>query len=109
MATISGGAARLRGLPTASEVGSWISRSGLAKRASTCDACAVVGVRARRLVGRLERGSWEVGMDSGIGSDILRETLGSFANKIIFVQWGEQRLKGPFMRMGLASDACVGS
>jgi hypothetical protein len=48
-------------------------------------------------------------MDSGIGSDILRETLGSFANKIIFVQWGEQRLKGPFMRMGLASDACVGS
>jgi hypothetical protein len=30
-----------------------------------------VGVRASRFVGRLERGSWEVGIDSGIGSDIF--------------------------------------
>jgi len=29
-------------------------------------------VRARRLVGRLERGSWEVGMDSGMGSDMVQ-------------------------------------
>ena len=54
------------------EGGMEISRSGLAKRAVTCAACWVVGVRARRFVGRLERGSREVGMDSGIGSDILR-------------------------------------
>ena len=46
------------------------SLSGLAKRASSEAACWVVGVRARRLVGRFERGSWEVGIDSGIGSDI---------------------------------------
>jgi len=34
-------------------------------------AWAEVGVRARFLVGRLERGSWEVGIDSGIGSDMV--------------------------------------
>lgn len=44
-------------------------RSGLAKRASTCEERAVRG-SARFLVGRWERGSAEVGMDSGIGSDI---------------------------------------
>lgn len=48
-----------------------MSRSGFAKRASTWEACAVRGVRARFLVGRLERGSAEVGMDSGIGSDMV--------------------------------------
>ena len=48
-----------------------ISRSGLAKRASTCWFCWEVGVRARFLVGRWERWSREVGIDSGIGSDIL--------------------------------------
>jgi hypothetical protein len=52
-------------------VGSVISRSGFANRAESWAACAVEGVRARRLVGRWERGSWEVGMDSGMGSDIL--------------------------------------
>ncbi len=61
----------MRGLLRASEVGSWMSRSGFAKRASTCEACAVTGVRARRFVGRLERGSCEVGIDSGMGSDIF--------------------------------------
>ena len=53
-------------------LGRGISRSGLAKRAESWVAWAVVGVKARRLVGRLERGSWDVGMDSGIGSDIVR-------------------------------------
>lgn len=48
-----------------------MSRSGFAKRAVREAACAVVGVRARRLRGRWERGSEEVGMDSGMGSDIV--------------------------------------
>lgn len=34
-------------------------------------ACAEEGVRARRLVGRWERGSAEVGTDSGPAPDIL--------------------------------------
>ena len=55
----------------AEEVGRGISRMGLAKRAESWVACWVVGVRARRFVGRLERGSWDVGIDSGMGSDIL--------------------------------------
>ena len=50
-----------------------ISRSGLAKRAEREVACWLVGVSARRLVGRLERGSAEVGIDSGMGSDIIIE------------------------------------
>ncbi len=50
-----------------------ISRSGLAKSASTWLACWVLGVRARFLSGRLERGSWDVGIDSGIGSDMVEE------------------------------------
>lgn len=52
------------------EEGMWISRSGFAKRASTWADCAEEGVRARFLVGRCERLSAEVGMDSGIGSDM---------------------------------------
>ena len=32
-------------------------------------------MRARRFVGRLERGSEDVGIDSGIGSDILKGVL----------------------------------
>lgn len=48
-----------------------ISRLGLAKSAVTEEAWALTGVRARRLVGRLERGSAEVGIDSGMGSDIV--------------------------------------
>lgn len=50
-----------------------ISRSGLANRELTEAACEETGERARRLVGRLERRSCEVGMDSGIGSDICGE------------------------------------
>lgn len=45
--------------------------SGFAKRASSWDAWAEVGVRARRFKGRRERGSEDVGIDSGMGSDIL--------------------------------------
>lgn len=48
-----------------------ISRSGCEKRDASDWACAEVGVSARRLVGRLERGSCEVGIDSGIGSDMI--------------------------------------
>ncbi len=55
--------------------GIWISLSGFAKSASTWLAWAVVGVRAWRLVGRLERGSWDVGIDSGMGSDMLAEVM----------------------------------
>ncbi len=53
------------------EVGRRISWSGLAKSASSCDAVWERGLRARFLVGRLERGSAEVGMLSGMGSDIV--------------------------------------
>lgn len=53
------------------ETGILISWSGFEKRAEIVAACSLTGVRARRLRGRLERGSWEVGMDSGIGSDML--------------------------------------
>jgi len=48
-----------------------MSRSGWAKRCSTWEACCEAGERARFFVGRLERGSAEVGMEAGIGSDIL--------------------------------------
>jgi len=48
-----------------------ISWSGLAKRASSCAAVCDLGERARFLVGRLERGSAEVGMLSGMASDIV--------------------------------------
>lgn len=52
-----------------------ISASGLEKRALREAAWAVVGVRARFLVGRCDRGSAEVGIDSGIGSDIWTRPL----------------------------------
>ena len=45
--------------------------SGLENRASTCDAAVDRGERARFLRGRLERGSADVGIDSGMFSDIL--------------------------------------
>jgi hypothetical protein len=57
-------------LPRA-EVGKSMSRSGFANSASTVCACASRDVRARFFVGRLERGSADVGIDSGIGSDIV--------------------------------------
>ncbi len=56
--------------------GGGISRSGWEKRVAREAACALVGVRASRFVGRLERGSCEVGIDSGIGSDIFRRGWG---------------------------------
>lgn len=48
-----------------------ISWSGRAKRVSSWEACAETGVRARFLVGRLERGSAETGMDSGPVPDMV--------------------------------------
>ncbi len=58
-----------------------ISMSGLEKSAVREAAWAVVGVKARRLRGRWERGSAEVGMDSGMGSDILKGDLSVIANE----------------------------
>ncbi len=66
---------------TAVEEGMGISVSGLEKSAVREAAWAVVGVRARRLRGRWERGSAEVGIDSGMGSDILKGDLSSIADK----------------------------
>lgn len=51
--------------------GRWITCSGFAKRASSWEAFWERGLRARFLRGRLERGSAEVGMLSGICSDIF--------------------------------------
>lgn len=53
-----------------------MSWSGLAKRASTEAACAETGVRARFLVGRRERGSAEVGTESGPSADMVMLLLG---------------------------------
>lgn len=47
-----------------------MSRSGLAKRASTSEAWAERGVRARFFSGRLERGSADVESESGVDCDI---------------------------------------
>ena len=51
--------------------GKGMETSGFAKRASSWFAWAETGVRARRLRGRLERGSADVGIDSGMGSDMM--------------------------------------
>lgn len=48
-----------------------ISWSGRAKSVSRCEACAETGVRARFLVGRFERGSADMGMDSGPVPDMV--------------------------------------
>lgn len=53
------------------EGGRRISWSGFAKSAERVAAWDEDGVRARFLRGRLERGSAEVGMLSGIGSDMV--------------------------------------
>lgn len=45
-------------------------RSGFLKRLASCADCWDVGERARFLVGRWDRGSIDVGMDSGMFSDI---------------------------------------
>ena len=58
------------------EGGRGMGRSGLANRAVREAACEEVGVRACRFVGRLEWGSEEVGMLSGIGSDIVKGAEG---------------------------------
>lgn len=58
------------------EEGRGMGRSGFANRAVKEAACEEVGVRARRFVGRLECGSEEVGMLSGMGSDIVEGAEG---------------------------------
>lgn len=60
----------------AEDEGTLISWSGFANKASREAACEETGVRARFLRGRLERGSEEVGIDSGIGSDIWMVSSG---------------------------------
>lgn len=52
------------------------ARSGLAKRASTRADCAVEGVRARFLVGRCDFEEMEVGLDSGMFSDMVKVLAG---------------------------------
>ena len=71
MATISGGADKCGWERARIDDGRGIARSGFAKRAVSDAAWDEVGVRASRFVGRLERGSCEVGMLSGMGSDIV--------------------------------------
>lgn len=71
MATISGGADIVGLCEIAVSDGKGMLISGFANSASTDAACAVVEFKARRFKGRLERGSADVGMDSGIGSDML--------------------------------------
>lgn len=56
-------------------LGMGTGRSGCANSASTCALCWLTGVRARFLVARFERGSAEVGIDSGIGSDMVLVTV----------------------------------
>lgn len=57
--------------------------SGRAKRASTEADWAETGVRARFLVGRWERGSAEVGIDSGPSPDILGEVEGGLRKAFV--------------------------
>lgn len=73
--TISGGGASKADVRVrAPEVGSWMSGC-FSKRASSAWDCAPIAVVAVRafLTGRRDRGSADVGTDSGIGSDIVRE------------------------------------
>jgi hypothetical protein len=87
--TISGGS---EGFLASAEPGMWMLRSGFAKRASTWDAWAVRGVRARFLVGRCERGSAEVGIDSGMGSDIVVVELMSRVDGVARTNLDRRRL-----------------
>ena len=49
----------------------WMGLSGFAKRVSRCAACFETGETARRFRGRELRRSEEVGIDSGMFSDML--------------------------------------
>lgn len=57
--------------PPPEDDGSVISRSGLEKREARRVACWAEGVEADRFLCGCERGTWDCGMDSGIGSDIF--------------------------------------
>ena len=69
--TISGGADRFETRRSCAESGRRISFEGSLKRVLIALACSVLGVKARRFVGRLLRGSALVGRDSGPGSDMV--------------------------------------
>lgn len=72
MATISGGGGRdWEDLPPNGGGGICTSRSGLEKREARRVACWAEGVEAKRFLGGCERGTWDCGTDSGIGSDIF--------------------------------------
>lgn len=58
-------------LPPDGSRGSCISRSGLEKREARRVACWAEGVEAKRFLVGCERGTWDCGTDSGIGSDIF--------------------------------------
>lgn len=68
--TISGGRGPL--VVARDEEGRRISWSGFEKRAEMWEAVSERGERARFLRGRLLRGSADVGILSGMGSDIVR-------------------------------------
>jgi len=53
--------------------------------------CLLKGERARFLTGRLDRGSAEVGMDSGIGSDMLFEVMLTLLEKSDAIELGISR------------------
>lgn len=63
-------------LLTAADDGRGMFWSGLAKRAVSEAAWEDVGDRTRFLVARRERGSADVGIDSGPGADILGRVRG---------------------------------
>lgn len=58
-------------MPPDRDEGSAISRSGLEKREARRVACWAEGVEANRFLYGCERGTWDCGTDSGIGSDIF--------------------------------------
>ena len=72
MATISGGSVEDF---EADDEGRLMGLSGLAKRASSCADCLLLGERARFLVAWPLRGSRCTGMDSGMFSDICEEVI----------------------------------
>lgn len=87
------------------EEGMEISVSGLENRAVREAAWAVVGVRARRFRGRWERGSAEVGIDSGMGSDIMKDDLSVIAYEgwsqiVIMLKGSEMRISHAWTSVG---------
>lgn len=91
MATISGG--RDEEDFEVEEEGRLMGLSGLAKRASSCADCLLLGERARFLVAWPLRGSRCTGMDSGMFSDIVKESF-LIEIQILWAMVREDRLFG---------------